>query len=184
MGTIHSCFLELFTFHERTQTAPPYKLDGVKVVAGGAMNRRAHILGLVACLAAIATATAADDPIGERRALMRKLASAERAANSVILGKFLAEKAMTSLKTVQDRMADFPSLFPVGSETGAESKAGPAIWTSFAEFEALAAEIIAKAKDAEAAVVEGQDAFAVGWQAVSEVCNRCHRRFAPDMMIR
>jgi cytochrome c556 len=140
--------------------------------------------GIVLSLAIVGTGIAADDPIGERRELMRTMARAERAATSAILGKYLPVKVIASLKTIQDIMIGFPDLFPVGSEAGGESNASPAIWTETAAFEALASKIVEDARAAEVAAAQGQDAFAVAWQAISDDCGSCHAQFAPTLMIR
>lgn len=142
------------------------------------MRARGFIwLGLA--LATTATALAADDPIAERRKVMRDNYKVERAANSLILGKFNAEKAAAAMQRLEDNMALFITLFPEGSETGGESKASPLIWTERANFEAVAADLVAKAVEAKAAAAIGQDAFAVAWQAVAESCPACHTQYAP-----
>lgn len=76
-------------------------------------------------------------------------------------------------------MATFVTLFPVGSESGGETKAGPLIWEDEEGFEALVADFVTKAEAARLAAMQGQDQFALAWQTVSEACQACHTVFAP-----
>jgi cytochrome c556 len=131
-----------------------------------------------------ASAIAQGDPIAERRALMRDAQKQERAANNIILGKFLPEKAAVAMQRLQADLVAFVELFPVGSETGGETKADPAIWANMDDFRAIAARTIEDARAAEAAIAEGQSAFATAWQAVAEDCSSCHKKYTPTMMIR
>ena len=138
----------------------------------------------VACVVALGTALAQGDPIAERRALMRDAHKQERTANNIILGKFLPEKGVAAMQKLQADLAAFVELFPVGSETGGETKADPAIWSNTDDFRAVAARTIEDAKAAEAAIANGQDAFAAAWQVVAEDCSACHETYTPTMMIR
>jgi len=133
---------------------------------------------------AVGTALAQGDPIAERRALMRDAHKQERTANNVILGKFLPEKAAAAMQKIQADMTAFVELFPVGSETGGETKADPSIWTNTEDFRAMALRTVAHAKDAEAAITNGQNAFASAWQVVAEDCTACHQKYTPTTMIR
>ena len=137
-----------------------------------------------ACLLSLGAALAQGDPIAERRALMRDAHKQERAANNIILGKFLPEKAAKAMQKIQADLTAFVELFPVGSETGGETKADPAIWQNMDDFRAIAARTVADAKTAEAAIANGQDAFAAAWQKVAEDCTACHDKYTPTTMIR
>jgi cytochrome c556 len=52
------------------------------------------------------------------------------------------------------------------------------------DFRALAARLVEDAKAAEAAIPNGQDAFAAAWQIVAEDCTSCHEKYTPTTMIR
>jgi cytochrome c556 len=100
------------------------------------------------------------------------------------MGKFLPDKAAEAMRRLQDNMARFVTLFPEGSETGGETKAGPAIWTDRENFEAMIAAFVETVKAAEAAVAQGQDAFTLAWQPVAEGCTACHAVYAPVADVR
>jgi cytochrome c556 len=53
------------------------------------------------------------------------------------------------------------------------------IWTDFGNFKALATQVAADAKAASVAAMQGQDAFSLAWQKVSEGCHGCHDKYAP-----
>jgi cytochrome c556 len=124
----------------------------------------------------LGAATTAEDPIAQRRQIMRGNARAENKANNLILGKYSAAKAIEAMKTLEENLTVFPTLFPEGTDTG-DTHALPAIWTNMDDFKSLAARLVNDAKAAEAAATEGQDAFAVAWQAVAEDCNSCHTKY-------
>jgi len=149
-------------------------------------HKALFIVALIGSLI-LSAATAAEDPIAQRRQIMQKTARAENTANNVILGKFFAEKAIAALKTLEENLTIFPTLFPEGSDTG-DTHASPAIWTNMDDFESLAAKTVMDAKAAEAAAPAGQDAFTLAWQAVAglpelphEVCGNRAVRSWSDM---
>jgi cytochrome c556 len=126
-------------------------------------------------------AIADDDPIAQRRALMRSNDQVERVANSVILGKYFPDKAAAAMKKLQANMGAFPTLFPPGSESAGGTRAAPAIWSNFDDFKLLAAKLADAAKAAEDAAAKGQADFTLAWQAASTVCAACHVKYAPTM---
>jgi cytochrome c556 len=136
-------------------------------------------VSLVALLT-VCTAIAADDPIAQRRTIMKNNYKAETAANSVILGKYLVPKAIAALQKLEDNMTVFLTLFPEGSDKG-ETHALLAIWTNMEDFRALAAKLVADAKAAEAATVNGQDAFTLAFQEVSKDCAVCHEKYTTTL---
>jgi cytochrome c556 len=137
------------------------------------------LVALLLGMTTLGAALAAGDPVGERRALMRDNQKQERAANSVILGKFRPEKATAAMQKLQANMLAFVELFPEGSQGAAESKADPSIWTQMEDFRALAMGMIEDAKAAESAIANGQDAFGAAWQLVAEDCSGCHEKYTP-----
>jgi cytochrome c556 len=143
---------------------------------------RAAAMVLVIALASLGAAMAADDPILERRQIMQKMQRAENAANSVILGKYRSEKAIAATTTLHEEMQKFIALFPEGSGEG-NTRALPAVWENFEDFEARAAKFIADAKAAEAAAAVGQDAFTLAWQAVQADCQSCHEAYRAGALL-
>lgn len=143
------------------------------------LRKRIMIMALTG-LVTLGVATAADDPIAQRRLIMRENGRLENAANNVILGKYFPEKAVATMQKLQVNLTVFPAFFPEGSDQG-NTRASPTIWTNMDDFRALAASLVANAKAAEAAAADGQDAFAVAWQEVVQVCAACHDKYTRDL---
>lgn len=122
-------------------------------------------------------ALAADDPVAQRRKLMQDNGRIENKINNLVLGKYLPGQAINLMQKLQANMTTFVELFPAGSETGGGTRALPAIWTDGAAFTALAQDFIDKAKAAEAAATQGQDAFNAAWQNVAPLCTSCHTAY-------
>ena len=123
-------------------------------------------------------AFAADDPIQARKELMKNNGEAAKVAFGMIQGKvpYDADKAAAAMKTLQDDMAVFPTLFPEGSDKG-DTAAAPAIWENMEDFKAHAAKLVADAKVAEAAAPDGLDAFKAAAAAVGQDCGGCHELY-------
>lgn len=134
-------------------------------------------LALAAALvvAVAGTAMGQDDPIAAREALMKQNGAALGALNAMIKGEtpFDSAAAKTAFDTVASDMETFVTLFPEGSQGG---KAGPAIWSDRAGFEAAVAKIIADAKAASAATGTIEEVQA-GFGAVAANCGACHKKY-------
>jgi cytochrome c556 len=140
---------------------------------------RLLFLPVVAFLAAgSVVAVAADDPIAARQALMKKNGGAAKTAFDMAGGKapFDAAQAAAAMKTIQDDMVEFVTLFPEGSDKG-DTTASPKIWEDMAGFKAAADKLVADAKVAEAAAAGGQEAFAATLNAVGGDCQACHQTY-------
>jgi cytochrome c556 len=85
-----------------------------------------------------------------------------------------AAEAADGMRIMADNMTRFPSLFPAGSDQG-DTKAGPAIWSDTAGFQAAAAKLVADAKTAQGAAAGGVDAFSPAFQQVGSNCGGCHK---------
>ena len=107
-----------------------------------------------------------------------------------------SKKAMAEIKSllegdkvaavgpVAQRMGAFatqvPALFPAGSEKG-ETKAKPAIWGNFADFEAKSKDFAAAAKALEAAAATGDKAAtAKQFAALGGSCKSCHESYRAE----
>jgi len=122
------------------------------------------------------SAQSADDPVLLRRQVMSKSYRAESSALNLILGKYFPDKAAKAMKTIQDTLTIFPTLFPEGS-AGGSSKASPEIWNNMDDFKALAAKVVADAATAETAAGAGQEAFAQAFAVVQADCDACHAKY-------
>lgn len=71
-----------------------------------------------------------------------------------------------------------PTVFPVGTETGHNTKAEPAIWSNHAVFEERAAAMGLQAvKLASVAASGDKAAFADQYKVTGAACSACHRQF-------
>ncbi len=123
-------------------------------------------------------AIAADDPIEARQQLMQNNQDAAKIAFGMAQGQvpFDAEKAKAAMQTIQDDMAEFPTLFPEGTDKG-DTSASPAIWQNMEDFKARAAKLASDAKAAQVAADGGLDAFKTALGAVGGDCGGCHEAY-------
>ena len=124
-------------------------------------------------------AFAAGDPIQMRRDIMHSNQQAAKTIFTMIRGMvpYDATKAAAAMKTLQDDMAVFPTLFPEGSDKGGNTQASPAIWQNMEDFKARAAKLAADAKVAEAAAPNGLDAFKAAAGVIGQDCGGCHELY-------
>jgi cytochrome c556 len=88
------------------------------------------------------------------------------------------KKYADAAKALADYAAIIPSLFPLGTESGADTHALPKIWSDRAGFEQAAANYAAAAKTLAAKANEGDAAgFATAFQAMGKTCGACHRAY-------
>ena len=82
------------------------------------------------------------------------------------------------MRTLQDNMTVFPTLFPEGGDKG-YTEASLLIWESMDDFRSLAAKLVTDAKLAEGAAMNGLDAFTLAFQAVQADCRGCYSKNDP-----
>ena len=136
--------------------------------------------GLVAATLAIAMASIAyaqGNVIEERQNLMKMNGQAMGILSPMARGEapFDAAAAKQAFETIVSDMTTFPTLFPEGSETG-DTKAGPAIWSDRAGFEATAAKLRTAAETA-ATSVTTLEQLQAAVQTVGAVCGECHQTY-------
>jgi cytochrome c556 len=143
-----------------------------------------RFLGFAACALVLSAglASAADDPIKQRRELMKGNGAAIKAVVAMLKGEkpydgAAVEKAM---KDINGSVATFVTLFPKGSETGGETAAKPEIWESKAEFEDLAKDVEAATAKAAEAAPGGLDSFKAAFGPVGKACKACHEKFREE----
>jgi cytochrome c556 len=122
-------------------------------------------------------AVSQDDPIAARQQLMKNNGAAMGALNAMVKGDapFDAAAAKAAFQTLVDDMTVFPTLFPDGSDTG-DTKAGPAIWSDRAGFEAASAKLATDAAAA-AASVTTLDEPKAAFPTVGGNCGACHQKY-------
>lgn len=119
------------------------------------------------------------DPIADRKALMKAVGGATKAASDIMKGdvKWSAEKGKEIFAAYTAAGAKFGDLFPAGSEKGGETEAAPAIWTDMAGFKASVATFKAAA-DANAPKAAASEAeFKAAFGAVVQTCKGCHEKY-------
>ena len=96
---------------------------------------RTLFLALAMVISSVASAD--DDPRHERHELMEGVGKAAKPVGKMLKGEldYDAEVVMASLQTWHDASMKFGDLFPVGSETGEDTEAAPAIWDDRDGFE-------------------------------------------------
>ena len=136
---------------------------------------------LLVALAAVAVgyagiAVGQDTAIPARQELMKMNGAAMKKAGDMVKGTtpYDATEAAEAMKNIADDLTEFPGLFPPGSDDG-DTKAGPAIWTDTAGFQALAAKMVADAKAAQEAAAGGLATFTPAFEQVGANCGGCHK---------
>jgi len=139
-------------------------------------------IGFSAFVLSAAIASAADDPIAVRKALMDGNAAAAGAAGAMIKGELdyspvVAKAAIAQFRATAMAVGDF---FPEGSDKG-DTTAAPAIWENRPAFEEALSKFLADANAAmEASGKEGPadlDAFKAAVVPVLNNCRSCHEDF-------
>jgi cytochrome c556 len=146
------------------------------------MTRRSLGLVVLSGILGAGIAIAAEDPIKERQQLMKSNGDSVKAVTAVLKGEkpYDAKDAEMAMKTINGSIAKFVTLFPQGSETGGDTAAKPEIWTSKAEFEAIAKQLDVATAKAAAAAPSGLDGFKTAMADVGRSCKACHEKFRAD----
>jgi cytochrome c556 len=126
----------------------------------------------------LTAATAQQDPIAARKALMKGNGQQAALAAKMIKGEepFDLVKAKAVFATFQDAATKMPALFPDNSKTGGETAADPKIWASMDDFKAKFAKLGADAKNAEASVND-RDSLKAAFGIVGKDCGGCHETY-------
>ena len=134
---------------------------------------------LVATMLALGiSVTAAESPIAQRQALMKKNGAAAKLGTQYMKGeaKFDLAKAKAIFTTYADVASKMPALFPDNSKTGEKTEALPAIWEKKADFDAKFQKFGADAKAAEAKVTD-EASFKAIFPTVEKNCGGCHKEY-------
>ena len=134
---------------------------------------------LVATMLALGVSfAAAESPIAERKAVMKKNGDAAKLGTQFMKGKakFDLAKAKAIFATYAAAAAKMPSLFPPDSKTGEKTEALPVIWEKMDDFKAKFEKFGADAKKAEADVKD-EASFKTIFPAVQKNCGGCHQTY-------
>lgn len=137
----------------------------------------AAVIGLsVASAGGFALAQA--DVIKARQEGMKAQGAAMAAIKKVIDGNGPAADAVAPARTIAATSEKVPSLFPAGSDKGAETWAKPEIWANKADFDKLAMNAKAAAEKLAASAQAGNmDAVRADFAALGGTCGACHRPY-------
>ncbi len=127
----------------------------------------------------VSVATAQQDPIAARRALMKENGDQAKIGVAMMKGEapFDIDKAHKIFAAWQNAAAKMPLLFPADSKTGGDTAADPKIWTSMDDVKARFAKLGADAKDA-AAKVTDLDSFKAAFGSIGKNdCGGCHEQY-------
>jgi cytochrome c556 len=168
-----------------TQQAPVFESLPVKRLPRGPRpeDREGdyHMMRTVLVVTALAigvTAASAQDPIADRKALMKRNGQMAQQGAKFIKGEepFDLAKAQAIFAAYQDASVKAPALFPDNSKTGGDTAALPAVWEKKADFNAKLAKLGADAKDA-AGKVKDEAGFKAAFTEVQKNCGGCHETY-------
>ena len=126
-------------------------------------------------LASVGAAFAADDPIAQRKAIMKGVGDATKPVVGMIKGATPYDNAVVqkALATYIDAARKEPGLFPDDSKHGGKTAARSNIWDEKPRFESLFARLGQDATAAQAAIKD-QDSLKANIGKVLGVCKDCH----------
>ena len=136
---------------------------------------------LLACAALAVGVTAVlaqDDPVAERKQIMKGVGAATRTGNQFVKGEapFDLAKAKEILQVYANAAGKVHEYFPDTSKTGGETTASPKIWENQADFRAR---FDAWEKDIEKAKAETNDleTFKANFTTLTKACGSCHQTY-------
>jgi cytochrome c556 len=126
----------------------------------------------------VVAATAQDDPIKARQALMKLNGQQAALGAKMIKGEepFDLAKAKGIFVSFKEAAAKAPALFPESSKTGGDTAADPKIWSNMADFKAMFAKLGVDA-DAAASSVTDLETFKAAFGKVGRDCGDCHQSY-------
>jgi cytochrome c556 len=135
------------------------------------------VLAVAALAVGVTAVVAQQDPIAERKALMKANGQQAGIGGKMAKGEepFALDKAKKIFTTYADSAAKAPALFPDNSKTG-DTRALPAIWEKKEDFNAKLAKFGSDAKAAEAKVKD-LDSFKAEYAEVQKNCGGCHQPY-------
>ena len=137
------------------------------------------VFAVAAIALGVGVAIAQQDPIAERKALMKANGDQAKFGAAMMKGEapFELDKAKKVFTTFGDAAAKMPSLFPDTSKTGGDTAADPKIWESMDDFKARFAKLGTDAKEAVSKVTD-LDSFKAAFGNIGKNdCGGCHEHY-------
>ncbi len=140
------------------------------------MIRSMLVMGSIAL--AMTAVMAQNDPLSQRKALMKGNIENALAVNKMVRGEnpFDATKVNAAFAQWEETAQKLPTLFPAPPKPGEDSRALPKIWENKADFEAKIAAFartVAEHKDK----AKTLDELKVAFPNVNNACNNCHEPY-------
>lgn len=128
---------------------------------------------------AFSTLAHAAEPQEARQAAMKQVGQATGILSKMAKGEtaFDAAAAQAAFATMNTVAKGFADLFPVGSETGMDTEASPAIWANMDDFKAKVAKFEADTAAASAMTLADAAALGAAFGPVAENCGVCHQLY-------
>jgi len=136
-----------------------------------------NIFVLAAILLASATSlSAANDPIAERKEILKGMGEATKPVVGMLRGEapFDRAKVDAALTSYANAVPKLPALFPDDSKTGGKTEALPRIWDEKAKFEALFTKLGEDVKIAQAEAITDVASLKAAFPKVLKDCKACH----------
>jgi cytochrome c556 len=133
------------------------------------------VAAAVVLLAGVGVGVAQNDPIAQRKAVLKGIGDATKAPGAMMKGEapFDAAAVQKALDTYADGSKTLPTMFPASSKTGGDTAALPKIWDEKAKFDAIFAKLAADATAAKAAIKD-EASFKANFGKVLGNCKACH----------
>ena len=135
-------------------------------------------VAVVFVTAGFGAGVAQNDPISQRKAILKSIGDATKAPGAMMKGEasFDAAAVHKALDTYVDGSRKLTALFPDTSKAGGETTALPKIWDDKARFDAIFAKLAADATAAKAAIAD-EATFKANFGKVLGNCKACHDDF-------
>lgn len=138
------------------------------------MLKKLALAGVIA-LAAMGSVSAQNDPIAQRKAILKGMGDAAKPVGGMLKGEvpFNLELVQAALKSFSAGSKQLPALFPENSKTGGDTTAAPKIWEEKAKFDAIFAKLDTDAAGALAAIKDEASLKANAGKVFGN-CKACH----------
>jgi len=143
------------------------------------MNRNLVAVAATIAIAFTTTAVVAQsDSIKERKTLFKEWGNDTKPVGEMLKGneKFNLTAVQTALDAYVKHVKALPDLFPVGTETGGDTEALPAVWKDKAKFNDIFSKLGADAAAARTAITD-EASFKKNFPGVLRNCKGCHDDF-------
>lgn len=133
---------------------------------------------LAVAVLATGAAIAQNDPIAQRKAILKDIGDATKPIAAMLKGEAAYDNAAVqkSLATIADGSKKLPALFPDNSKTGGDTAALPKIWEDKATFDDLFAKLAAAATAAQG-TIKDEASLKTNIRGVLGNCKSCHDDF-------